>query len=612
MPKLALLLFLSLFLLPSSAQAAGQVKTDTEVTYRFDDTGQAEVTHQVTLTNLVSQIYTTSYTLSVHGQGIQNLTASDHTGELPVSVTQIAPDQSAVNLHFSDPVAGKNKSHTFTLSYSGSFATKNGQVWDVTLPKFALPEPTDSYILTLFIPQSFGLPAFISPPPTDAQPFGDTSGYTRYSFSSPHAASGIAAAFGDFQSLDFTLTYHLRNSSFFSKDSVVAIPPDTSYQRLFYDSIEPSPHAVTQDADGNWLATFRLPGRHTSTVTLTGQAHILGQPSTALASPSAELLNLYLQPTALWPADDPTILRLAQALTTPRAIYDYVVATLRYDYTRLSPTVSRQGALWALAHPQSALCTDFTDLFIALARSAGIPAREIQGFALTDNPQLRPLSLLTDVLHAWPEYWDAASHTWRSIDPTWGQTTNGLDYFHKLDLAHFAFAIHGTDPQNPLPAGLYKLDSSSKDVTVTVGEYRDYFPAPLATTWNPPWQFLPLVNNQSSISITNPNGLAYYRLPVQLGATGLTLAGLPPADISILPPFASLSIPVTFRSSVFPPPSTRLLSVQVGSQAITYNISDYQFILWYAVIALTITSLIFALALLALKAGHLHFQKPRR
>jgi transglutaminase-like putative cysteine protease len=54
------------------------------------------------------------------------------------------------------------------------------------------------------------------------------------------------------------------------------------------------------------------------------------------------------------------------------------------------------------------VCLEFTDLFIAIARAAGIPAREIDGFGYTQNAINRPISIDEDILHAWPEYYDTA------------------------------------------------------------------------------------------------------------------------------------------------------------------------------------------------------------
>src|SRR5205085_322452 len=144
-----------------------------------------------------------------------------------------------------------------------------------------------------------------------------------------------------------------------------------------------------------------------------------------------------------WQTNDPAIKALGQELKTPKDIYEYVVKTLSYDFTRVTDDKPRLGAALALKNPTSAVCREFTDLFIAIARSAGIPAREVDGFAYTENAKQRPLSLVKDILHAWPEYYDTNKKTWVMVDPTWGSTTGGIDYFQVLDLDHFAFAIKG-------------------------------------------------------------------------------------------------------------------------------------------------------------------------
>ena len=140
---------------------------------------------------------------------------------------------------------------------------------------------------------------------------------------------------------------------------------------------------------------------------------------------------------------NPIIIDEAKNLKTAKGIYDFVSTKLKYDYERVKPNVERLGAVNALNNPNSAICMEFTDLFIALARAAGIPAREVNGFAYTENPKIQPLSLVNDVLHAWPEYYDYEKGVWIPVDPTWASTTGGVDYFNKLDLRHFTFVMHG-------------------------------------------------------------------------------------------------------------------------------------------------------------------------
>jgi len=91
-------------------------------------------------------------------------------------------------------------------------------------------------------------------------------------------------------------------------------------------------------------------------------------------------------------------------------------------------------------------------------------AREIEGYGFSYDPQLQPLSLVSDVLHAWPEFYDIEKNIWVPIDPTW-ENTSGIDYFTSFDLNHIVLAIHGRKSDYPLPAGMYKT-GDSKDISI--------------------------------------------------------------------------------------------------------------------------------------------------
>jgi hypothetical protein len=117
---------------------------------------------------------------------------------------------------------------------------------------------------------------------------------------------------------------------------------------------------------------------------------------------------------------------------------------------------------------------EFTDLFVALARAAYPPERSTA--TLTDNSSLRPLSLKQDVLTPGRNI-TMNPELWRPVDPTWGNTTGGVDYFEQTDLNHFAFVILGADSSYPIPAGAYKADDQpAKNVRVNFG--RSHVPEP--------------------------------------------------------------------------------------------------------------------------------------
>jgi len=143
------------------------------------------------------------------------------------------------------------------------------------------------------------------------------------------------------------------------------------------------------------------------------------------------------------------------------SIYTYITKNISYDFekAREGGSLTRKGVLQTLKDKKG-LCLDFTDLFIALARSAGIPAREVDGYAYTKDFSATP-TLQTNLLHSWVQYYNPQLG-WVSVDPTWG-ATSGLDYFSKLDNNHLAFAIKGADSQNPQPATKFKVDFSKDD-----------------------------------------------------------------------------------------------------------------------------------------------------
>ena len=259
-------------------------------------------------------------------------------------------------------------------------------------------------------------------------------------------------------------------------------------------------------------------------------------------------LSDYIKPQVYWESDNPSIQQLAQKLQTPQAIYNYVSNKLQYDFTRVTSEKPRLGAVGALNEPNSAVCLEFTDLFIAIARAANIPAREIDGFAYTDNPKQRPISEEKDILHVWPEYYDTTQKTWIMVDPTWGSTTGGVDYFNTLDFDHFAFDIRGESSVLPIPAGGYNDTSASISKDVQVGFSNDVpneTPAFSLTSTIPQVSIagLPISGN---IIIKN-NGTAYIPSQILYLTSNTLTSRTQTLETSGIPPFGSLTIPVTFN-----------------------------------------------------------------
>lgn len=442
---------------PSQSFASNNFTTDYNVVYKVNESGVTNASVSVVLTNTSAKFYPSSYQLQLGFDSISNIKASDPHGSISARINKTSSGNN-ISLTFNKKSLGLSSKLPFTVSFdTDSAARKIGKIWEINIPGISNTADFASFTAEVRTPSSFGKPAYIKPVPRSSALKFDKNQLGK---------SGISIAYGDRQVYKFELTYHLANSNLFPTSSEIALPPNTNYQEILIKSINPAPKNVVVDKDGNWLAQYPLSIGQKKDVIVTGEVVIQLRPQES--GITADEKHLYTQPTKYWQSTDADIKKLAATLKTPEQIYKYVVRTLTYDFERVKGNLGRLGATGALRNPDSAVCREFTDLFIALSRASGIPAREVDGYAYTQNSKERPISLAQDVLHAWPEYYDSEKKTWIMVDPTWGATTGGVDYFSVLDFDHFAFAIKGATDSYPVPAGGYKLkkDRSEKDVKV--------------------------------------------------------------------------------------------------------------------------------------------------
>lgn len=533
---------ISYFLSAIPVCASYEFITKYETLYKFHLSGFTTVTQKISLTNRFSNIYATEYSLSIGTLKIRDIKAWDSLGPLKI-LSSKSDDSTNINLVFNEKVVGKDKTLNFTLEYeTEDLTSQKGQIWEIIIPKVANIEEIDDYLLSLNVPLTFGKAAYLSPKPFKTQP-------PIYFFDKKAAGRGIMAAFGEFQIFDFEISYRLENPKANFKRAQIALPPETPYQKVIYQKMEPKPQRITVDNDGNWLAEFNLGPKEELDVEVSGSAQIFLKPQTSNLKPQD--LEEYLRPQKYWEVDDPQIQNLAKKLKTPMKIYDFVIKTLSYDYQRIGKA-ERLGAVKALAQPQSAICMEFTDLFIALCRAAGIPAREINGFAHTENPRLKPLSLREDILHAWPEYWDEKRGIWIPVDPTWEETTGGVDFFNKLDLNHFAFVIHGMKSDFPHPPG----EGPQKNVQITFAESLPEIKKELEVEFDLPEEVTAGFSISGKILVENRGNVAFSNLDLVINSNHYL--------VDSLPPFARRSFPITLAKTHWWQRKTELVTVDVN------------------------------------------------
>lgn len=138
----------------------------------------------------------------------------------------------------------------------------------------------------------------------------------------------------------------------------------------------------------------------------------------------------YFKATSLGPTDgvvkklaDSIIKEKKTVLEKAKAIYDWTVENMYRDPETLG---CGEGDVCQLLQKPGGKCTDISSVFIALARSAGVPAREVFSIRLGKNPQQD----VTTWQHCWAEFF-LPGYGWVSIDPA---DVRKMMLVEKLDL----------------------------------------------------------------------------------------------------------------------------------------------------------------------------------
>lgn len=571
---LILILILALIFLPKTILAADEFNISQQIKYQIDTSGNAIINQQIELTNNYSQIYPKEYQITLTSDQIENITGSDDLGNIIQKIDQ-QNGSTIINIAFNQANTGKNQVTKFKLNYSiKSLAQSKGNTWEIALPENQSAGYQNQTEIFINVPTEFGNLSF-----TSATPQNNISldNQTQLYFKNSSKSPKILLIFGDYQLFDFKLKYFLTNSSKETKNLSIAIPPDTDSQKINYRSIDPTPQNIVIDPDGNYLASYTLSSNQEIEINLDGQAKIIHTNINRATIDSPQ----YLQPQIYWETNNSTLISIANTLKTPKDIYNYVTQTLNYK-TNNYDTSLRQGASLAINSPNNALCTEFTDLFIALCRIKGIPAREVQGYAYSNNTKIKPINLNTDVLHAWPQYYDTSKQAWISVDPTWGKTTNGIDYFNDLDPNHFAFVFHGLDSQQPLPPGGYKNNQNVKTVTIEFAKTEltnNQLPLTIKTVSS--------LFQSPKIKIINPNYYSISQVNLNISATNYH------QTINLIPPLVSMEINLPSTNFIKNlNPKSYQIKISYNNDALNLSLSYSKLYLSWVMVAAAIITLI--------------------
>ncbi|MBM5804575.1 MAG: hypothetical protein FJZ49_00650 [Candidatus Verstraetearchaeota archaeon] len=212
-------------------------------------------------------------------------------------------------------------------------------------------------------------------------------------------------------------------------------PLESGGQEVSQVSYNPSPISTSYDESGNLRALFRTspiaPGGNV-TITISYVVKITLPPAIndSFSGGLSDIPSEYLKYTSAdryWEVNDTSIKSLAQNLTRGedsvldkvKAIYNYIVDNIEYDYAKYQTRLAgegteRYGAVETLALKRG-VCEDISDLFVTLCRASRIPAIEVSGPTYSRDGVTSP----AESAHVWTEVY-IPGYGWLQVDPTWG------------------------------------------------------------------------------------------------------------------------------------------------------------------------------------------------
>ncbi len=502
-------------------QAQSDFTIDTNVTYQVESSGSTKAIEQYTVTGNSTNKYLDKITLSTAVDDAQNIAAQYSDGTpIPTTVSTKRSDQQGYAYTYQEVVLQfprktvSSAPWQFSLSYdTAKLVDTKGAARTVYVPAIAANTQQDSsYVVNVTVPKGFGVPHSSGALPTAE---GITAGRAKYSFTQADLSKqAIALTFGDQTIYNVNFNFPLRNDGAVARTMTVTLPPDTSSQKIYINSLTPRPKATRLDKDGNVLADFAVAARSSITVKTDISAVVkyleydLSASGTKADIP-ADLVRDYTGRAQYWQSSDPDIIIKAKQATadTPKvsdqvkAIHKTVIDTLSYSDAKIKYNI-RQGARKALQNPTNAVCLEYSDLMIALLRAQGIPARMPVGYAYTGD--LKTSREVADSLHSWVEAY-IPNVGWINVDPTWGEK---YDNFGKSDLDHFAFALWGASDDSPAAVMVGDADMGYQYEATTIS-YGGELPQPRLTNavTATRWVILPFVSIVQ-YQVSGPEGVA--------------------------------------------------------------------------------------------------------
>jgi hypothetical protein len=147
------------------------------------------------------------------------------------------------------------------------------------------------------------------------------------------------------------------------------------------------------------------------------------------------------------------------------SLNEWVHENIQYDKNYVAGSYP---ASWVLQNKKG-VCDEYSHLFIAMARSLGIPARIVVGYVYDSSGQIYENESWTP--HAWAEFYNS-NYGWIEVDPTYGQflnldalrvrTATGIDQEETMDKIEAVGIAKDLNFSNTVSIKLLKKSENSK------------------------------------------------------------------------------------------------------------------------------------------------------
>ena len=159
------------------------------------------------------------------------------------------------------------------------------------------------------------------------------------------------------------------------------------------------------------------------------------------------------------------------------------------------------------------------------------------------------------------------------IDPTWENTTGGIDYFNVFDFDHLAFVIKGENSQYPVPAGGYKIPGNEniKDVDVSISKTYGLNSPVLTVSADFSKKYLAGFPIEGEIVLENLSGVLSPNQTIRVTADEFK-----PLSQNLyfdkIPPFGKKIVAVKFKPESVLTNKTGNIKIQIGKETIEVKI----------------------------------------